>query len=295
MRRLPLALGTCVLGLVATIAGLLIATTGPEPVVAAPTGSCPAWGCAQQQRFDAAAVLVKRAPGDLGIVVRDRQTGLIWRAGTPEHSTWASSTPKLAMATSLLERARTREITLDAAARSQIAAMLRDSDNDAADALWDRYGGSATWMARMRRVGMTSATYVAGFPKRWGFVHCSPDDLARLMTYILVKLNSGDRSYIVDAMRTVGSVQRWGVWGAGTTLRPGVKNGWSIEKEAGRDIWITATVGFAGPDQRYVVAAMYHQPPKVGTINRGVHVLTDLVATVFGAPVPAPVVIPKDY
>jgi hypothetical protein len=41
-----------------------------------------------------------------------------------------------------------------------------------------------------------------------------------------------------------------------------------------------------------VVAAMYHQPPGGDSIQQGVHTLTDLVATIFGAPVPAPVVIP---
>ena len=37
---------------------------------------------------------------------------------------------------------------------------------------------------------------------------------------------------------------------------------------------------------------MYHQLPGGDSIDVGVHTLTDLVATVFGAPVPAPVVIP---
>ncbi len=77
-------------------------------------------------------------------------------------------------------------------------------------------------------------------------------------------------------------------------LHPGVKDGWSIESDDGHDHWITATVGFVGPDERYIVAAMYHQPPGGDSIDRGVHLLTDLVATVFGAPVPAPVTIPQD-
>ena len=55
-------------------------------------------------------------------------------------------------------------------------------------------------------------------------------------------------------------------------------------------------LGFAGPDERYIVAAMYHVPPSAGTaaagIHLGGHVVSDLVATVFGAPVPAAVSVP---
>jgi hypothetical protein len=269
--------------------------TSPTPT-AAPTPACAGgWGCDQMERFEAARAYLDRQPGRLGILVRDRVTGRTWSAGDADGRYWAGSTPKLAMAIALRADARAGRVTLDATANRRIAAMLSVSDNRAADALWDGFGSSATWLERLHRVGLTSAGYVAGFPSRWGFVRCSPADLATLMTYGLEKAHPGDRSYIVDAMRTVGRVQRWGVWGAGADLRPGVKNGWSIEKENGRDIWITATVGFVGPGERFVVAAMYHQPPRGGSIERGVHVLTDLVATVFGAPVPAPAVIPSDY
>jgi len=269
------------------------ATATPGGTVAA-TPSCDP-DCVQRRRYAAAAARLDRQPGRLGLVVRDRTTGATWRAGDTRARYWAGSTPKLAMVVALREDARAGRVRLDATANRRIAAMLSVSDNRAADALWDGFGDSATWMRRFHSYGMTSAGYLAGFPRRWGFVRCSPEDLAALMAYVLDKLDPRDRAYIVDAMRSVGPVQRWGVWGAGPGLSPGVKNGWSIEKENGRDIWITATVGFAGPGERYIVAAMYHQPPGSGTIERGVHALTDLVATVFGAPVPAPVVIPKDY
>jgi len=42
------------------------------------------------------------------------------------------------------------------------------------------------------------------------------------------------------------------------------------------------------------VAAMYHQLPGGDTIDHGVQELSDLVATVFGVPVPAPVVVPAN-
>jgi hypothetical protein len=274
------------------------APTSPTPAPPPPTtppGCAGGWSCEQVDRFAAAEAYLRRQPGRLGILVRDRVTGATWTAGDVNGPYWAGSTPKLAMALALRDEARAGRITLDPAAHRRIAAMLSVSDNRAADALWDSYGDSETWLARMRRYGGDASGYVDGFPRRWGFVKSAPVDLAALMAYVLERAHPADRSYIVDAMRSVGPVQQWGVWGAGSQLLPGVKNGWSIEKERGRDIWITATVGFVGLEERYVVAAMYHQPPRGGTIARGVHVLTDLVATVFGAAVPAPAVVPSDY
>ena len=276
---------------------------GPAATPGSPTPALPTtppacadgWDCDQVERFAAAEAHLDRQPGRLGIVVRDRVTGATWRAGDVDGRYWAGSTPKLAMAVALRDEARAGRITLDPAAQRRIAAMLSVSDNRAADALWDSFGDRATWLERLRRCGLTSSGYVDGFPRRWGFVKSTPADLAALMAYVLERAHPDDREYIVDAMRSVGPVQRWGVWGAGRRLRPGVKNGWSIEREQGRDIWITATVGFVGPEERYVVAAMYHQPPRGGRIDRGVHALTDLVALVFGAPVPAPAVVPRDY
>lgn len=262
-----------------------------------PAPSCSPWGCEQDARFAAATTFVAAQKGHLGIVVKDRVSGAVWRAGEPDFPIWAGSTPKLAFTVALKEQAAAGRVTLSGSDQAEIARMLSVSDNDAADRLWDRYANSAALMTTWQTTyGMTKATYVDGFPGRWGFVKCTSQDLVNLMSYILDKLDPADRKYIVDSMRTVGPPQQWGVWGAGPSLRPGVKDGWSIEKDdSGTDHWITATVGFVGPDERYVVGAMYDQIPGTDSIEAGVHVLTDLVATAFGAPVPAPVVIPEGY
>jgi hypothetical protein len=263
------------------------------PPSAPPSASpgCGPWGCDQERRFGAATSLIKTRPGYLGIIVRDRRTGEVWRAGTPDHVMWTSSTIKLAVATSLLERARTGEVTLDAAAHQQIAAMFSTSDDHAADALWDRYGKDALVPRFQQVYGMTGLTFVPGFPRRWGFLKASAEDLQRLMSYVLEKLDQADRDYILGAMRHVGQIQHWGVWAAGPAQQPGTKDGWSIESDPGGKHWCTSAVGFAGPDARYVVAVMYHLPPG-STIDAGVHAVSDLVATVFGAAAPAPVTVP---
>ncbi len=277
--------------------------SGPDPaggVAAAPSttpkpasADCAPWGCPVQRRLDAAAKVVGTEPGKLGVTVLDRRTGAVWEAGTASHRMWASSTPKLAIATSLLERARAGEITLDATARQQLAAMLAVSDDNAADALWDRYGG-ASLLPRFRdRYGMTGATFVPGFPRRWGFIKVSAPDLRRLMTYVLTKTDPADRGYLVQAMRTTGPIQHWGVWAAGAAQRPGAKDGWSIESDGGVQHWCTSSVGFAGEGERYVVAIMDDLPAGTG-IAAGVHATSDVVATIFGARVPAAVTVPDE-
>jgi hypothetical protein len=265
-------------------------TRSPEPT---PTPTCSVWGCAQDRRFAAAEKLLGSRPGRLGIAVLDRRTGAVWGAGTVDHLMWASSTPKLALATALLERSRAGTLTLDATARRQIDAMLAVSDDDAADALWDRYGGQALVPTFRDVYGMHGITFVPGFPRRWGFLKCSAEDLRHLMTYVLARLDGPDREHIVTAMRTTGSIQHWGVWAAGPPQQPGAKDGWSIESDAGVRHWCTSSVGFAGPDGRYVVAVM-DDLPAGSTIGAGVHAVSDLVATVFGRPTPAPVTVPDE-
>ena len=76
---------------------------------------------------------------------------------------------------------------------------------------------------------MTGATFVAGFPQRWGLrSKISARDLRRLMTYVLTRTDPADRAYLVQAMRTTGPIQHWGVWAAGPAWQPGAKDGWSV-------------------------------------------------------------------
>lgn len=193
----------------------------------------------------------------MGIVVRDRQTGAVWsnaNAGTP---VWTASTIKLAMVVNLFERDRAGTITLSNSDRELIQAMLHSSDDDAADTLWYKYAG-ADHMAfndAFSRYGMTSLQPQRGYSKYfpyWGFQKCTPDDLDRLINYVLTQVPPDTRDYIVRQLQAVDPDQQWGVWGAGPQAAPGNKDGWS-EEDTG---WVMNTVGFAGPGQRYTLAIM---------------------------------------
>jgi hypothetical protein len=294
-----LAATAVVLGLAVLIAGCVVAITDQTTsgTTAAPTGSagadqCAPWGCEFAQRFTDAEAFIADQPGFLGIVVRDRTTDQVWTAGAFDHPVWTASTIKLAITIYLLERDRANKINLSATDRQRIADMLRFSSDDAATALWNKYGKSAIAAPIKADYGMDRLTFVPGFSKFWGYMKCTAEDLNHLMSYILDSADAEDRDYLVAAMRDVDPVQQWGVWGAGPQWQPGNKDGWSVESDPGGKHWVTNTVGFAGPDERYVVSVMYQLPPGIGSVKGG-QTVSDLVATVFGGPVPAKVTVPS--
>jgi hypothetical protein len=235
------------------------AAPAPPPATVAattaPVVQCPLPGsgfdCDFQRRFAAAQAYAGQRPGIVGIVVRDRQTGAVWRNENSTKLVWTASTVKLAMTVDLLLRDRAGTITLTAQDRALIQAMLHSSDDDAADTLWSRFGRD-DYATRFPAYGLTSITFVSGFPRYWGFMKCTPDDLDRLINYVLTRLPAELRDYVVGQLRTVASNQQWGVWGAGPAARPGNKNGWSQENTG----WVMNSVGFVGPGERYTLAVM---------------------------------------
>lgn len=244
-------------------------TTSSAPSAAPRAEECPLPGtkfdCDFQRRFTKAEAYLAGRPGTTGIVVRDRQTGAVWRNGHAGDLTWTASTIKLAMTVNLLLRDRAGTIVLTEQDRQQINAMLHSSDDKAADALWMRYAGDdhLAYNNAFPGYGMTSLQPQRGFTDYypyWGFQKCTPDDLDRLINYVLAELPGELRAYIVGQLRTVAGNQQWGVWAAGPAARPGNKNGWSSE-EGG---WVMNSVGFAGPGERYTLAVMNNLRGKGG-------------------------------
>ena len=236
-------------------------TPTPAPKADRKPADCPfpdsGFDCDLQHRFAAAQSYVAGRPGKVGIVVRDRQTGAVWRNEHAGDLVWTASTIKLAMTVDLFRRDHDGSISLSDEDRGLIRAMLHSSDDDAADTLWKRYSGAdhQAFNADFPAYGLTSLVpqkgYSTTFPY-WGFQKCTADDLERLMSYVLDDLSAEDRSYVVGQMRAVGPEQQWGVWGAGPSASPGNKDGWS-EEDGG---WVMNTVGFVGPGERFTLSVM---------------------------------------
>ncbi len=210
-----------------------------------------------KQRIAAADAYLASRPGAVGYVLRDRTGGAVYRSPHAGELIWSASTIKLAIVVDLLTRTYAGKITLTDTDRQQINAMLHASDNDAADALWTRYGGPdhQIFNRDFPRYGLTDLAPQRGFSAiypYWGFQKTTANDLDRLINYTLTRLNPTDTATIVAAMQNVDADQQWGVWGAGPAMAPGNKNGWSLEQGG----WVINSVGFAGPGQRYTLAVM---------------------------------------
>ena len=106
------------------------------------------------------------------------------------------------------------------------------------------------------------------------------------------------QDYLVYQLQHVSALdQQWGVWGAGSASQPGNKDGW--EYSAGT--WITNTVGFAGPGQRYTLAIMYNLRGYGGHsdvgFDYGTNELTQIASLLFqghytARPTPLPFAVP---
>jgi Beta-lactamase enzyme family len=206
-----------------------------------------------QRRIAKAQDYAASRPGVAGIVVRDRETGAVWRDANSKTYIWGCSTPKLAMVVDLLLRNDSGVISLTAEDRDLMQKMLHSSDDDAATTLWKRYGAE-DYATRFPSYGMTDMKFTVEHPHTWGWILTTANDLDRLMNYVLTTLPDIHREYIVREMRTVDPNQQWGVWGAGNAASPGNKNGWSDDNDDGS--WITNSVGFVGPKERFTVSIM---------------------------------------
>lgn len=259
---------------------VLCVILAPAPVASA---SCAAGDptCVLQQRIAAAESYVATRPGTVGFVLRDRETGARYRSAAAGTPIWTASTIKLAMVADLLSREQAGAVRLSAADRELMVAMLRRSDNAAADSLWSRYGGTANvFNADFPRYGMASIQPQPGFGDvypYWGFQKGTADDFDALMNYVLTGLTPANSAAVIAEMQRVDASQRWGVWGAGAAMNPGNKNGWSQEQGG----WVVNTVGFAGPDQRYTLAIM-NALGGAGGYDDGVETTTELARILLG-------------
>ena len=269
---------TCARALVAV--WMLCASLTVAPVASAECATSEPQ-CVLQQRIAAADKYVATRPGTVGFVLRDRVTGARYRSAAAGTPIWTASTIKLAMVADLLSREQAGMLRLTATDREQMTAMLRRSDNAAADSLWSRYGGPTNvFNTNFGRYGMKSVQPQPGFGDiypYWGFQKGTADDFDALMNYVLTGLTPANAAAVVAEMQRVDSSQQWGVWGAGAAMSPGSKNGWSQEQGG----WVVNSVGFAGPGQRYTLAIM-NNLGGAGGYDDGVETTTELARILLG-------------
>ncbi|MGV0834874.1 serine hydrolase [Mycolicibacterium thermoresistibile] len=259
------------------------APESPNPTVTVPQGRAPLPESAAftglddrvRQVTDAAA----RAGATIAVQVLDRHTGQAVSNGNG--STFATaSVVKVFIADDLLRREK--EVSADDL--TMIEAMLRSSDDDAAEILWGRGGDTAIVDRVVDRYGLAHTAPPAD--GRWWNTVSTAADLVRYYDMLLSGGGglSSDRADVILSNLAHstpdgrdGYPQRFGIPDGLPHERVAVKQGWMCC--IGSD-WLHVSSGVIGADQRFVMAISSRQATGDATARA---TLTEAVTTMFPA------------
>jgi beta-lactamase class A len=201
----------------------------------------------------------------VAVEVKDPGTGLVCRLNARSHFD-SASVVKVTILGALLRKAQKENRSLTRTERALAWAMITESDNGAASALWADTG--RIWLQRfLNRAGMTHT--VLGPGGAWGLTRITADDETRLLWVLLTAnrvLGTSSRHYALRLMADVTPSQRWGVpAGAPQRLVVHVKNGWLPLAPYG---WrINSIGGFTGSGAKYSIVVLTQDNP---TMDYGV-------------------------
>ncbi|HTI78421.1 MAG TPA: hypothetical protein VL634_25690 [Mycobacterium sp.] len=285
MRRRPPKLVTAAAAVIATVPllagceakvyGDTAAPAGPQLTVVAPMGTRaplpetpPDEPAATFAGLDArarqATADAAKAGADITLTVLDRNTGQIVTNGNGEAMPIASVV-KLFIADDLLLQEARGQTQLSPDDRQAFDAMLRSSDDSAAEVFWNRSGGSAIVSRVTARYGLgaTSTPYNG----RWFNTLSTTGDLVKYYDKLLS--GSGglppERANIIlsnlaqSTPTAIDGTQPGGIYPQRFGIPEGlyaepvaVKQGWMCCWNGGN--WMHMSTGVIGPDRRYVVA-----------------------------------------
>ena len=226
------------------------------------------------------------------LVMVDRTTGFTYRyRSTRQYVT--ASVVKVDILAALLLRNQRAGRGLTAAQRADAEAMIRRSDNQAADRLYTSLGGAAGLDSANRRLKLRNTRGVDGRCIDllcWSLTRTTADDQVRLLQALVRgggPLRAKNRAYVLDLMSHVIKEQSWGVRAA---ARAGdevaVKNGW-MTHEADGDRWAVNSIGrVTGHGHDFLIAVFTaHNPSEGYGIATAEHIVA-LAAQRFRATTP---------
>jgi beta-lactamase class A len=218
------------------------------------------------ERFADASRWAAGRAGTAGFTLIDTATGQAQGNDESGVALRTASIVKVIIGMRLFARADEQRRGLTAEEQSDLAAMIRSSDNDAASRLWASLGGPAviTWVRRVTGVRNTNPPGNAG---SWGFTTTTARDMAVILQ-ALVKakgIRAVSRDALLREMRSVIPSQRWGIGPAVHGSNPAVKNGWYPDSDA--PVWrvhCTGIADHAGRSNRWVIVVTTRYPAELG-------------------------------
>ncbi|MFE5682947.1 serine hydrolase [Streptomyces sp. NPDC056512] len=247
--------------LVGTLIGCSPGAAGQAVPVAA-TASAPSSGAASASapdeevpvdRDDALAKALKPLLPDgdarvsVAVAALDGATDGAVYDGTSAFDT--ASIVKVDILAALLLRAQDAGRALTAQERAYATAMIENSDNASATALWEAIGGADGLDAANLTLGLTGTSGGAG--GEWGLTRTTADDQLTLLRAVFGTegtesagsgLSAASRAYVAGLMGRIASDQRWGVSAAADSASVcALKNGWLPRSATG--LWDINSVG----------------------------------------------------
>jgi hypothetical protein len=238
---------------------------------------------AKQATADAA-----KTGADVTITVLDRNTGQIVTNGNNKPMPIASVV-KLFIADDLMLQEAKGQTQLSPEDRQSFDAMLRSSDDSAAEVFWNRSGGSAIVSRVTGRYGLGATT--TPYDGRWYNTLSTTGDLVRYYDKLLdgtgglpperaniIMSNLAASTPIAIDGTMPGGVypQRFGIPEGLYSEPVAVKQGWFCCWNGGN--WVHLSTGVIGSDRRYVVAIGSMQTTDADTARA---TITQAVKTMF--------------
>ncbi|MEU0072697.1 serine hydrolase [Streptomyces sp. NPDC006332] len=176
----------------------------------------------------------------VSVAVLDLESGASATYGDGAFDT--ASIVKVDILATLLLQAQDAGTRLTAREKSYATAMIEDSDNDAASALWRDIGGADGLNAANERFGLTGTQ--GGEGPLWGLTQTTAADQLTLLQQVFgadSELSEASRRYLRGLMGQIAADQRWGVSVVADGSGWALKNGWLPRGTTG--LWDINSIG----------------------------------------------------
>jgi hypothetical protein len=238
----------------------------------------------------AVSALTAADEGDVSVAMENLGTGAAASYNVSDKYVTASIV-KLDILCTLLYQAQLSGHSPSQSEVSLTTTMIENSDNDAAQRLFEDVGGAPAITAANKVFGLTDTAVEensvdeAGYS--WGDTTTTAVDQLQLLRQVFTTssvLNTSNRSYIKSLMTDVESDQRWGVSAAADDPSPSgsdylLKNGWLPRRTT--NLWEINSIGEVQHDGRQYLVAVLSSGNK--TMDSGISVVQQLAQAAVDA------------
>ena len=271
--------GLCALGGALLLAGCSNAASVPTPT-ASPTGSI-------RDQLQSAIGTIAAGQDKLGVAVLDLRSGASWNL----RGDWACQSASMAkpmIVSMALRKAAADKLQqpLPPEQDAQANKAIKNSDNDAADALWAWAGARPAYDALAKDLKLAN-THSAPEKDFWSWTWTTPLDQLSFM-HQLVKgdttaLTDAQRSYLLGLMGQVQDDQTWGVgFPKSGTVQVEMKNGW-VQFQSTDNLWAVNSIGHVSGDGRDYLLTMMGRYPTFDAGKAYCNAIGDWVFRILGS------------